>query len=62
MKDWSESSIDIREYQRRAEAACNARNYQGASRHVINLINEAQDWLDFLVKKAEEDFDMDGRC
>jgi len=54
MKDWSESSIDIKEYQRRAEDACNAKNFQGATRHVINLINEAQDWLDFLVKEAEE--------
>jgi hypothetical protein len=62
MKDWSECSIDIKEYMSRAESACNSKNYQGATRHVINIINEAQDWLDFLVKKSEDDFDMDGRC
>jgi hypothetical protein len=62
MKDWSESSIDIKEFIRRAEDCCNEKNYQGATRHVINIVNEAQDWLDFLIKKTEKDFDMDGRC
>jgi hypothetical protein len=62
MKDWSENSINLKEYIRRAEDCCNEGNYKGATRHVISMVNEAQDWLDFLVTKTEKDFDTNGKC
>jgi hypothetical protein len=54
MKDYSECIINIREFVRRAEDAFNAKNIKGAQHHVMNLVNEAQDLLDYAIEHGKE--------
>mgnify|MGYP003351529061 CR=1 FL=1 len=54
MKDYSECIINIKEFLRRAEDCFNAKNPTGASYHVMNVINEAQDLLDFSIEETRE--------
>ncbi len=54
MKDYAECIINIKEFVRRAEETLNAKNVIGAQHHVMNLVNEAQDLLDYTIEHSKE--------
>ena len=54
MKDYSECIINLKEFIRRSEDCFNAKNYIGAQHHVMNLVNEAQDLLDYAIEQSKE--------